>query len=180
MMKERTDKGVETRLNKAGTMYRAAMVCTTLLAAVFLLAPVVNYSKEEGSTLSGILLSSAVWALTISTAVLVQRSASIIQSAAQNDPGPPGKAFRKKELRFLRLAANRGALISEIAAAAGILLWICRAVGWFRPRGALRMLQYSLTFGGLLMHLLFSGKYYIYIRKREKYIAGKRGKENEE
>lgn len=150
---------------------QCCMAAACIAGATFslLLSPVVNYSSANGSTASGILLSIVTWALVLSGAVLTQRICAFGAYTAAGDKSAAGERYRRSRIGLLTAAANIEGLAAEVMFAAGLVLWILRAVGAVYFEGPARMLQYSLTSCGLLLHCFFNGKNYIYI---------KQGKEN--
>lgn len=149
--------------------YRQCIITSAcIFGACFslMLSPAVNYSKDEGSVASGIILSIATWALVIGASVLVQRIWAFVSDQAPRDNTYPGERYRKERIGLLTFAANAEGLAAEVMLLAGIIVWILRAAGVIYFEGPMRMLQYSLTFSGLLLHCFFNGKNYIYIKRK--------------
>ena len=143
-----------------------AAACIAGACFSLMLNPVVNYSSANGSRVSGIILSIVTWALVLGAAVLVQRLCSFAAYQAAGDRGEAGTAYKTAKIGPLNFAANKEGLVAEILFAAGVILWLLRAFGVLHVAGPLRMLPYSLTFAGLLLHCFFNGKSYIYIKRK--------------
>ena len=144
----------------------AAAACTAAACFSLMLSPLVNYSAAEGSRWSGVILSVVTWALVLYAAVLAQRVWSFGALRSSGDRGPAGEAYRSGRSGLLRFAANREGLIAEILFGLGVAVWIIRALGLVHWEGPMRMLQYSLTFTGFLLHCFFNGRPYIYIKSK--------------
>lgn len=159
-----------------GKYRQCILAAACILGACFSLmfAPLANYSRDEGSTASGIILSIVTWAFVLSAAVLIQKLWAFTSYRARRDRTHAGERYKLAKPGLLTFAANTEGVIAEILLVAGIVIWILRAIGVIHFDGPLRMLQYSLTFSGLLLHCFFNGKNYIYIKRKAK-KEGKRG-----
>ena len=166
MKKNKTTADKTADFTRAYRKCLAAAACTAAACFSLLLSPLVNYSAAEGSRLSGVMLSVVTWALVLAAAVLAQRVWSFGALRSSADKGPAGEAYRSGRIGLLRFAANREGLIAEIVFALGVILWIVRGLGLVYWEGPLRMLQYSLTFTGFLLHCFFNGRPYIYIKSK--------------
>ena len=142
--------------------------CITGACFSLMLAPIVNYSSKRGSVASGIALSVLTWTFVLVGAVLVKRLSAFAAYRASKDPGNAAKRYKRARIGLLSFAKNTEGLLAEIILLTGIVIWLLRSANILYVEGPLRMLQYSLSFSGLLLHCFFNGKTYIYIKRKAK------------
>lgn len=161
-------KSEHVTANYRGKYVQCVLAALCILGASFslMLSPLVNYSPAEGSVASGIALSVLTWALVICASVLVQKTGSFASRRAKKDRSYSGERYRTARIGLLTFAANFEGLAAEVLFVAGLGIWLLRAIGVIHFEGALRMLQYSLTFSGFLLHCFFNGRNYIYIKHK--------------
>ena len=155
----------------------AVLAAVLIMAACFslLVAPFVNYSKEDGSHLSGILLSAATWILVLGAAWMVQRTWRSATLQAEQDKGAAGRAWREGKIGWISFSQNPEAIVADVVLLAGIVLWVLKAVNIFWLGGVFQMLPYSLTFAGVLLHGWLNGKTYNYLRRKRTEERGRKG-----
>ena len=146
----------------------AGAVCIAGACFSLMGAPLVNYSKEDGSIVSGIVLSIVTWCLVLGSVFLMRNLRLFASYWGRRDRSGTGERYRRAGPGIVTLAANPEGLAAEIVALAGVTLWILRALGVVHFEGPMRMLQYSMTFSGFLLHCFFNGKNYLYIKQKAK------------
>ncbi len=163
----RTDR---VSVDYRGKYRQCLLAAGSILCACFslMIAPLVNYSREEGSIVSGIILSFVTWVLVLTAAIMVQRLGSFVSYQARRDRSYAGERYKNAKIGLITFAANTEGLAAEILMTAGAIAWLLHAFGIVHFGGPFRMLQYSMTFSGLLLHCFFNGKDYIYIKQKAK------------
>lgn len=170
MKKERPDSNYKSRFIQCWII----AACIAGLSFTMMLAPFVNYSAEAGSRMSGIILSVITWAFVLGAAVLAQRVWMFVSCDAAGDQSAAGERYKHARIGLFTFAANPEGTAADIMLLLGIILLGLRTFHIVHAAGIFRMLPYSVLSAGVLLHCLFNGKNYIYIKSKSNY-ARKRG-----
>ena len=159
------DKNVKVRCREGMVLCRRTAIFILLTCFSLMLSPVVNYSAEKGSRLSGLLLSAATWALVVVSILMVRRMILFAAEVARQDRSDCAADYRGASLGLFCFTKGTESLIAAVTFAVGLITWILRSVGLLYFEGSMRMLQYSLCSSGLLLFILFNGKSFQYIKR---------------